>query len=334
MKTKPNIALTTLVLAAWSSTASAQTLVWSDNFDDNYPNGWTSVGGQINEVNEQFVVSGSFGATPTNAPTATHAAGIHSIPTAGPLPDNQTLELRADLISASQNDAWAGLHFLWRGQGQGYIFFKDQDEVGICKFYNAANALAWFSYENRPLPNANVILVLALTRRGSNVEITTRVLDKDNANAVLFERTVTDTPQADPVLPSGTVRGSRSEPDEAGTPWPVTTAPTAVEFTLQWANPESAPDANYAQVTYDNLEVWQYESPRLNIQKIVGLDTEQAVVLSWPITQAQFILESASSVDDPWDPVTDPCWQIQPDQNEVCVLAPDSMKLFRLRLVP
>jgi len=322
-----HIALTTLALVAGAAAASAHILVWSDNFDDNNPIGWTpSMRAQITEVNRQFVVTGNFGPTPTNTPLDTHAAGIHSIPISGPLPDNQTLELRVDLVGASENDAWAGLHFLWSPQLQGYAFFKDQDEVGLCKFYDSANSLAWFFYEDRSLPNENVTLVLALARRGSNVEVTARVLDKDNTNAILFECTMTDTPQADPVLPSGTVRGSRSEPDVPGTPWPVSAAPTDIELTLQWANPESGPDRNYAQVTYDNLEVWQYECPQLAIQS--------AVVLSWPVTQGQFILESASGVEGPWEPVPDPWWRTNAAQNEVCILAPESMKLFRLRFVP
>ncbi len=323
MKTRINVALMTLALTAWA--ASAQTLVWSDNFDDDNPIGWTPVNGQISEIGQQFVVSGSFGAGQTNNPTATHAAGIHSIPTSGPLPDNQTLEVRADLVGISENDAWAGLHFLWLPSGQGYILFKDQDEIALCKFYNGATAIAWFFYENRTLKNENVTLVLALTRRGSNVEITTRVLDKDNANAVLFERTVTDTPEADPVLPSGSVRGTRSEPDVAGTPWPVDAAPGNVELSVTWVNSQNAPDGD-AWACYDNLEVWQYESPQLAIQK--------AVVLSWPVTPGLFVLESASSVNGPWKPVPDPWWRTNAAQNEVCVPAPDSTKLFRLRFAP
>ncbi len=45
-------------------------------------------------------------------------------------------------------------------------------------------------------------LVLALTRQGSDLKINTRVLDKDAAKTALFDRTVTDTPQSDPVLTS------------------------------------------------------------------------------------------------------------------------------------
>jgi hypothetical protein len=318
---KSMIAFITLALAASGSTACAQTLVWSDDFDDPLVE-WTPWGGQINEVNRQFVVSGSFGPFQTNNPLGTHAAGIHSLPSLDPLTNNQTLELRADLVGTNRNDAWAGLHFLWRSQGQGYIFFKDQDEIELAKFWNSASSVAVFFYENLPLKNQNVTLVLALTRRGSNVEITTRVLDKDNANAVLYTRTVTDTPQADPVLPSGTVRGMASLADLSGTPWPIVTAPTGVELTLQWVNSQAAPTPP-AQVTYDNLEVWQYESPLLVVQR--------AVVLSWPLTQTPFEVQGAPTVNGPWQVIPDPWSCTNNDQCEVSILATNGLQFFRLR---
>ena len=210
-------------------------------------------------------------------------------------------------------------------EAQGYLFFKDQDEVALVKFWNAATSLAWFFYENRPLKNQNVTLALSLTRVGSEVKITTRVLDQDNANAVLFERTVTDTPQADPALPNRAVRGMPGDPDLPGTPWAVVQAPTDVELTLTWVNSQAAPQPP-AEVIFDNLEVWQYESPQLAIQN--------AVVLSWPVTQGTFVLESAASVDGLWEPVPDPWWRTNDGQNEVTILAPDSLRLFRLRQVP
>ena len=167
--------------------------------------------------------------------------------------------------------------------------------------------------------------MLSLTRVGSDVKITTRVLDKDNANAVLFERSVTDTPQADPVLPNRAVRGMIGMADLPGTPWPVVQAPTDVELTLSWFNSQAAP-LPPAQVIFDNLEVWQYQLPQLAIQN--------AVVLSWPLTPGQFILESAPSVDGPWVPVPDPWWRTNAGQNQVSILALDSLQLLRLRLVP
>lgn len=312
--------LTVFALAAGGSMACAQTTWLKDDFSHGL-GAWQPANLQV--LNEQLVVSGSFGLLPTNNPIANSATAGHLIGLPpGPLPDQQTLEWRADLVGANQDDAWAGLEFFWEPEVQGYTFWKDQDEVALVKFWNQAASFAWFFYENRPIKNQNVTLVLSLTRAGSELKINTRVLDKDNANAVLFERTVTDTPQADPVLPNGAARGQIGMADLLGTPWPGVAAPPYVGLVLLWANPANATQGA-AEVTFDNAEVWQHESPQLV--------TQNAVVLSWPLTQGQFVLESASSVNGPWTPVPDPWWRTNAGQNQVSVLAPDSLKLFRLR---
>lgn len=321
MNRKTNITLITLALAAGVSTVSAQTLVWSDNFDDNNKTGWNQGNnGSVTESNQQFVVSGNLGPfQPANA-LATHVATYHAIPIAGPLPDHQTLEMRVDLAAANPTGAWAGLHFVWwQPQAHGYVFFKGEDGLSLIKFWNNATSFAWFFDKTNHLKNENVILVLALTRDGANLRINTRVLDKDDTYAVLFDHTVIDTPQADPVVfPSGWP----AVPDPAGTPWPITAAPGDVELTLQW----SGPQATFAQVTYDNLEVWQYETPQLAIQN--------AVVLSWPAAQPLFGVESASSVDGPWTPLAAPWLRTNAAHIEVSVAAPDSAQFFRLRFEP
>jgi hypothetical protein len=104
-------------------------------------------------------------------------------------------------------------------------------------------------------------------RAGSDLRINARVLEEDSANAVLFERTVTDTPQSDLVLPNGTGKRIHSEPDLVGTPWPSRVSGYAV-FGLwsgnTWRGPQPA-----TEVIDDNPEVWQYESPLLRIQDAV-----------------------------------------------------------------
>ncbi len=327
MKNKATSIMIALALAGGVLTTSAQTLVWSDNFDDNNPIGWTKgIQGQMTEANQQFYIWGTFGPTPTNSAIDTYCFGYHSIPTAGPLPDQQTLEARVDLVSANQADATACLQFLWlSGTFPGYAFFKEQDNISFVKSWSIGQSNALFFWTNLPVKNANVTLVLSLTRQGSNVKITTRVLDKDDANAVLFERSVVDTPQSDPVLPNRAVNGFLYVPDLVGTPGPVTQAPDSVSLGMGWFNPLSA-SQGAAQVIYDNLEVSQYESPQLTIQN--------AVVLSWPLTQGAFVLESADNVNGPWTPVPDPWCRTNAGQNEVSICAPDSLRLFRLRPGP
>jgi hypothetical protein len=323
-----------LALAAGISTATSQTLVWSDTDFIVSPTEWNTGlwPGILQSVNGQLIVTENFfGSAQTNNINATHVPGVHALPSFGALPDQQTLELRADLVSANQNDAFGAIALNWAvpgaGPGSGYMFSKDEDEIALVKFYNQGTAVAWFFSSNQPIANLNVTLVLSLTRHGSNVDITTRVLDKQNANAVVFDHTVTDTPQADPVLPNRAVGGFLGMADPPGDPWPLLGSPAYVELALTWFNSQHAPNPR-AQVIFDNLEVWQYESPQLTIQK--------AIALSWPLSQGprQFVLVSAPSVDGPWAPVPNLWCRTNNAQIEASILATESVQFFRLRFAP
>jgi hypothetical protein len=199
--------LITAALAAGVSTACAQARLWSDT---TFPIGSTewstqSFPGILDNTGGQLIVAENFfGPMQPNNPVATHVPAFHNAPSLGSLMDGQTLELRADLIRASQSDAFASLAFNYQigGLANGYMFNKNENGLSLMKFYDGATRFAWFFFANQPVKNENVTLVLALTRAGTNLNITTRVLDKENGNAVLFDRTVIDTPKADPVLPS------------------------------------------------------------------------------------------------------------------------------------
>ena len=276
------VALATLAFAACVSTAFAQTPLVKDDFTDPKLTGWIQITpfGVPSNINQRFVISANCGPLQTNNPLATHFAFGHPILTPITLTNNWTLEERADLVSANQNEVWGSAHFLWNNRGgAGYVFWKDQDELALNKFWNGTDSMAWFFYEQRSLKNQNVTLVLSLTRRDSNLVIDARVLDKDNADAVLFERTVTDTPQADPVLPNRSVKGVPGVNDETGEAWRLVSGPGYVEVTLDWTNPNRAPDG-LAQITYDNVEVRLYESPRPNVVAWGGLSYGSATVPS------------------------------------------------------
>lgn len=322
MISKKNIALITLAFETCVSTAFAQTLLCSNRFDG--PIGLTAQGAaQISNPNQQIGFTGTFSSpTPTNAVLATAGWAYASLPSTGPLPDQQTLELRIDLVSANQNDTFGFIQ--WATQGKGYIVFKDQDEVGLLKFWDGVASSAVFFWEERPLKNEDVTLVLSLTRVGSDLRINTRVLDKDSANAVLFERTVIDTPQSDPALPNGAIKGIRTGPDLMAASWPLQVSGDAV-FGLWWGNTERGPQPA-AEVIFDNLEVWQYASPQLAIQS--------AVVLSWSAPNVLFAVDTASSVLGPWTPLAVPWCRTNTTHIEVVVPAPESMRLFRLRFMP
>jgi hypothetical protein len=57
-------------------------------------------------------------------------------------------------------------------------------------------------------------------------------------------------------------------------------------------------------------------------------------VLSWPVTAAQFVVESAPGVNGPWETVPDPWLRTNATQIQMSVSAPDSMRLFRLKFTP
>ena len=57
-----------------------------------------------------------------------------------------------------------------------------------------------YTFDRVSIPNTNVVLAFALTPVGRNVILTGRVLDKEDPNVVLYERSVVDTPGSDPTL--------------------------------------------------------------------------------------------------------------------------------------
>jgi len=66
-------------------------------------------------------------------------------------------------------------------------------------------AFTFLSADRLATQNTNEVLVLALTPAGSNVILTARVLDKSNGGAVLYERSIVDTPASDPSLDSAQI---------------------------------------------------------------------------------------------------------------------------------
>jgi hypothetical protein len=329
MNPRQNLLLiTAFALAASASTLSAQTLLWSDTTFPLGPTEWKTWGfrGILDNTGEQLTITEDFfGPMQPNNPTATHVPAGHTAPASGRLADGQTLELRANLVSASQSDVFPSLAFNYTIGGQlgyGYMFNKGGDALSLMKFYAGATKFAWFFYTNQPVKHENVTLVLALTRSGTNLNITTRVLDKDNGNAVLFDRTITDTPNADPVLLAYAAGGMIGMADPAETPWPLLMGPTGVQLNLSWGNSLLAPNPR-ARATFDNAELWQYESPQLTIQS--------AAVISWPVPQGQFVLESALNLNGSWTPVANPWMRTNNGVCEVSVPRTDSVRFFRLR---
>lgn len=298
---KRNLVLTgshlTLALLACAASTCAQTLLFQDGFSDPKLTGWTTMGsgGLRTNINQQLLISATCGPFRANNLFANHFILGHRIGTPVTLTNNWTVEGRVDLVGANQNDAWSSMHFLWpsvRG-GSGYLLWKDEDEIALVKFWNGGGStMAWFFYEQLPLKNTNVTLMLTLSRRDSNLVVNSRVLDKANANAILFDRTVIDTPQADSVITNRTVRGAPAVQDLAEEAWRLISGSGYVEATLDWVNAEHGPDGA-AEVIYDNVEVWFYE-----VEPLLASLTLQPpnAILNWTGGVPPFQVQTASGL--------------------------------------
>ncbi|MGN6387297.1 MAG: hypothetical protein ACTHMT_13765, partial [Verrucomicrobiota bacterium] len=169
-----------------------------DNFDDNTKTAWQDftfpVGvtyASITEANGQF----NFSLAPVGQ--SIFAASTKTSRTFD-LVDGERLQFSVDLVSGNGDDSFAVLAFIPTSSSAsslaGYGFAKSTSDILITKGVNK-----YFYNENPPTPvkNENVTMVLTLTARNGNVEMNAKVLDKDNNNEVLFEKTFIDTPAAD-----------------------------------------------------------------------------------------------------------------------------------------
>ena len=233
-------AMLVLLGCAGIGSASARVL---DDFNDNTKTGWTD-----------FTFEPGFG-----LPTESGGQFRFDLPPAGQdiftasqktsevfeLKEGRTIEYRVDLVDGSGADAFAVLAFIPNTGGNtpgtlaGYGLAKDPDDVlitkGVQKYFVADDT------ETAELKHQNVTLSLTLTVKQGNVIVTGRVLDKDANDAVLWERTVVDTPQAD-ILEDGT--------DSPAAPY-ITTG----FFTLYCYQQFNAAVAEY-WVAYDNAEIF------------------------------------------------------------------------------
>ena len=181
------------VLAAFGLGAQAKVL---DNFDaatrsgweDSDPGGFGLPGGQ--QGGGQFTF---------NLPAVGQPFFVNSKKTSETfeLKEGRTVEFRVDLVSGMGPDSFAVLAFIPQATGPntlaGYGISKSETDILISKGINK-----YFFNENptSAIKNNNVTLVLNLAVKNGNVIITGQVLDKDDGNRVIFEKTFTDTPAA------------------------------------------------------------------------------------------------------------------------------------------
>ncbi|MCX6926307.1 MAG: immunoglobulin domain-containing protein, partial [Verrucomicrobia bacterium] len=230
-----------------------------DNFDDNRLTGWSTAGvtgsGVLIESNRQFTVRGYWPGQRTTNTDYTYCLGATST-SYRTVAEGQTVEWRVDLVHLDDN-ATNAVKFVVGTPSGGYAFFKWRDFVLLDKYEQYPYPA--YSFEKASIPNSNVVLAVALTRTRSNVILTGRVLDKENPAVVLYERSVVDTPNADPTVTTADIEalsGMRLAfgPESSGAPY--TYAGAAIGL-FQYTD-GTAPAAT---VTYDNFELWTYRVP-------------------------------------------------------------------------
>ncbi|HRY50590.1 MAG TPA: hypothetical protein P5186_21275 [Candidatus Paceibacterota bacterium] len=300
--------------------ASVTTIAVIDNFDDSSPPSWGQGAGRgtvnVIQANGQLTIRGQWPGIPTVTQGDTTAWA--SPDRAWTVKEGQRLEARVDLVSLSGTAPGAALT-LYHSPGVGYWMVKGRDYVGVGK-HNGGGGFTCLSADRLATRNTNEILVLALTPAGPNVILTARVLDKGNGGAVLYERSIMDTPASDPSLDSPQLAAITGvtvqvKDDPSGAPW--------TSGALVWLGVFQYTDGTLppAEATFDNFELRTYEVPPIGI--------ERAVQLTWPApTGMNYAVEGGPTVQGPWLPVNDVA---TPGLKQMTVPANDIMKFFRLR---
>jgi hypothetical protein len=165
------------------------------------------------------------------------------------LKDGRTIEFRVDVTETGGEDSIAVLSWIPTGNSpgtlSGYGFAKSTGDIlltkGIERYFVAED---WPPADKPDAPSQNITLVLRLTASGGNVTIHAEVLDKANNNAVLWQKTVVDTPNADVVFP---------QPDQPVAPF-INQSGYFTLFLFQDFD-ESSPEETYI-VSYDNAQAF------------------------------------------------------------------------------
>ncbi len=281
-----------------------------DDFSDgvHWPIGGGGLGTySLIETNGVFTIAGDWRGHPTGSLWETTAwAGMY---TNWSVPEGQTLEVRVDLVNMNET-ATGVMLALYHANGQGYVFFKEGDALGLWK-HNGSFAV--FSREEQvPTPNTNVVLAFSLTSSGQNVLLTGKVLDKQTG-AVLRQVQCVDTPAADPTLSFPPDFGA----DIAGAPWK--NGESVCLFVYQQTDGTKPP----ATATFGALQFLTYEIPLIGI--------EPAVRLTWPSTPMNFGVEAAPTVNGPWSRVQD---SVPPGFQQMTVRQNGPMQFFRAVQTP
>jgi hypothetical protein len=275
-----------------------------DNFDDNQLTGWIVDGHQgqakLTETNQQFKVRGYWPGVHTV--DLSDSAAVAHLSRNWSVSNGQTVELRVDLVGMDEHATAAGMD-LWNGASSaGYALFKGHDFIHLCKpSLSVAGIHGQFFHERVVIKNTNVVLALAVTRVNPNVILTARVLDKENSNAVLYERSVVDTPSVDRTLTQAEMEAASGMHMNAGTDVgpPVTSGSEVLLSVFQYTDGTKPA----AEVTYDNLERWTsifpVWRPEIAIQLLSTNSPHVNLTLSAD-PNSSWAIERALELTGPW----------------------------------
>jgi len=311
---------TTLFLALLQSGNAGSHLV--SDFDDGVPD-WRFRGGTIQEAafvesDGQLVMSGWFPATQGNMANSFAAVGWGL--GAHQLRDGQTIDFRVDLVSTSRADVLAGIELVFGSDSGGYALMMNGQGVYVDKVYwGAGLVFARLFYEPVTLPTGNVVLAFAVTRVGDSLQLTGRVLDKSNHEAVLFERTVIDTPEVDPTVSE--FPGITNLQPDPGAPF---FRGVGLYLHLDQISDGEQPTA---EVVYDNLTYADYGTIPLIIERQVNGSME----LAWPTLPTPLSLQEAPTVEGPWTDVIEWIEEFEgTNYLSLPAVGPETMRVFRL----
>lgn len=297
--------------------APADTRVGLDDFDDGKVTGWsvvTSDGGAVKlvETNKQFTINWQ----PPSQLGWCCASGMRT--RTWSIEPGMTLEWRVELVSLSEHANASALE-IKQDDAHSYFFIKGHDYLQIGKWMFPDKIV--FALEKTTLPSTDILLSGAMTRAGSDLILTARLLDKANPNLVLQEISAIDTPLRDPTLNTAQVEAltgvhEACPPDGIGAPYLY-----GNRYFLAVIRHTGGTALPAAEATFDNLELRTYEVPPVGI--------ERAVRLTWPASSTvDFAVEGGPTVNGPWLPLTD---QSLTGLKQTTVPANRDLQFFRLR---
>jgi len=191
-------------------------------------------------------------------------------------------EFAVDMVNGQGPDSYAVLAFIPTATGAnslaGYGLALSESDILVTKGINK------YFVDDTPNPavkNNYVTLVLTLTVQNANVTIRGRVLDKENNNQVLWDKTFVDTPGAD-ILSDGT--------DDPPAPYVGMNGNVAL-----YLYADNGTDPNGYQVVYDNLMASQPPGATNQPPRITDVSPKNgAAFLTAPVT-----LSFTASDDNP-----------------------------------